>query len=303
MLTLFATPKPFSGHIRLIQRNAIRSWLSLDPKCDIILFGDDEGTGKAAAEFGVRHIPKVNCNEFGTPLLDSLFQMAQDLAKYRVMAYVNADIILLDDFVRAVQRIQRPSFLMVGQRRDIEINVELDFGNPNSQSQLRCDINKRSVLHGRTGIDYFVFDRGLFRDIPPFAIGRTAWDNWLIYRARSLGVPVIDATEVITAVHQNHDYLHHADGAEGVWKGPESKYNSGLSGTVKHAFSIADATCVLTKNGLRAALDFAYIWRRVYTLSLWYPFLAPLQRLLNILLKASRPIRAKIGFTLEKVHS
>jgi hypothetical protein len=30
-LTIFAVPKPFEGHIGMIQRNAIRSWKGLRP--------------------------------------------------------------------------------------------------------------------------------------------------------------------------------------------------------------------------------------------------------------------------------
>ena len=51
MLTLFSTPKPFRGHIAVIQTNAIRSWLELEPACEVILFGDEEGTAEVAAAF------------------------------------------------------------------------------------------------------------------------------------------------------------------------------------------------------------------------------------------------------------
>ena len=43
MLTFFTTGKPFRGHSGIIQRNALRSWLLLDPDVEVILFGDDEG--------------------------------------------------------------------------------------------------------------------------------------------------------------------------------------------------------------------------------------------------------------------
>ncbi len=67
MLTLFAIPKAFRGHINTIQRNAIKSWTLLNPKPEIILLGDDEGTAEVAQEFGLIHIPEVDRNEYGTP--------------------------------------------------------------------------------------------------------------------------------------------------------------------------------------------------------------------------------------------
>src|SRR5712691_10486867 len=66
MLTIFATPKPFRGHIAVIQRNAIRSWTLLRPACEIILMGNDGGTADIAAEFGVRYVPDVARNTLGT---------------------------------------------------------------------------------------------------------------------------------------------------------------------------------------------------------------------------------------------
>ena len=44
MLTLFTVPQPFRGEFSVIQRNAIRSWAKLDPACELILLGDEEGT-------------------------------------------------------------------------------------------------------------------------------------------------------------------------------------------------------------------------------------------------------------------
>ena len=53
MLTLFTIPKAFVGHIGDIQRNAIKSWTLLRPKCEVILLADDSGTSEVAEELGV----------------------------------------------------------------------------------------------------------------------------------------------------------------------------------------------------------------------------------------------------------
>jgi len=68
MLTIFSTPKPFRGHIEVIQTNAIKNWLQLRPQCEVILFGSDEGTAEVAARLDTRHVPEVDRNEYGTPL-------------------------------------------------------------------------------------------------------------------------------------------------------------------------------------------------------------------------------------------
>ena len=53
MLSMFALPKPFKGHIGVIQRNAIASWARLPSKPEIILFGDEEGTAQAARDLSL----------------------------------------------------------------------------------------------------------------------------------------------------------------------------------------------------------------------------------------------------------
>jgi len=129
MLTIFAMPKPFEGHIATIQRNAITSWTLLNPRPEIILFGEENGVSEIARELGLRHIPKVNRNEYGTPLLNDLFDSAQNLAVNSIVCYVNADIVLLSDFSAAVKQIVswRPRFLMIGRRWDVDITEPLNF--------------------------------------------------------------------------------------------------------------------------------------------------------------------------------
>jgi hypothetical protein len=267
MLTLFTIPKPFRGHTAVIQRNAIQSWLQLRPACEIILLGSDEGTAEAARAFGLNHLPDVSRNEFGTPLINSIFELAQSAASNRLLCYINADIVLLGDFLAAVlQPIHFPSFLMAGNRWDLDLNCELDFTRLDWETDLRQRVAEQAVLGG--GIDYFVFKKGLWGEIPPFAIGRTAWDNWLIYRARAQGAAVIDITQVVTAIHQNHDYTHIPRRDDVTWKGPEAVRNLELAGGLSHEFSLKAATHLRTPQGLRLVLTEESMRRRLYTLRL-----------------------------------
>jgi hypothetical protein len=212
VVTFFTMPKAFDGHIGIIQRNAIKSWTLLNPRPEIILFGDDPGVKEAAEEFNVRYEPDIERNELGTPLVSSLFEQGQLLASNDVMVYINADIILLPDSVDALDDFidefgANPNFLGIGERIDIDITEPLDFSG-DWDERLRAGVKERGIHHGPTGIDYFIFKRGLYQTIPPFAIGRTAWDNWLVSKALMQAVPVIDMTRRVLAVHQNHVYNH-----------------------------------------------------------------------------------------------
>src|SRR5712664_4002027 len=88
MITIFAMPKAFRGHIDVIQRNAIMSWTRLSIKPEIILLGTDEGTAEVAREFGVRHLPEVARNPEGTPLVSDLFAQGQRCAANDLLCYV-----------------------------------------------------------------------------------------------------------------------------------------------------------------------------------------------------------------------
>lgn len=268
MLTLFTTPKAFSGHFDIIQRNAIQSWLQLRPSCEVILMGDDAGAAEVAAELGVRHVPDVARNEIGTPLVNSLFQRAEQLAGRPYLCYVNADIILMDDFLLAVERVAAtfPQFLLVGRRWDVDICERLDFSDGWGR-RLEVLVAERGKLHGHTGIDYFVFPRDLWAQIPPFAIGRGRWDNWLIYGARLRNIPVVDLTEAVTVVHQNHDYSHYPGGEAAVWKGVESQLNMTLAGGLSHLYNLADADYRFARNGVRRKITPYSFYRNLVSLS------------------------------------
>ncbi|MGC2197906.1 MAG: hypothetical protein WA628_24765, partial [Terriglobales bacterium] len=213
-LTIFATPKKFDGHIGVIQRNAIQSWTRMNPEPEIILFGTDPATAEIAAEFGLRHVPNVKCNQWGTPLISDLFDQAEKLGHGSILCYVNSDIILFDDFTQALGRVstRENHFLMVGRRTDLDIKEAIDF-----RDDWAATVAHRARAEGKLqiarSIDYFAFSRGLYPSIPPLAIGRFWWDNWLLWKARSLGVKVVDASGAVLAVHQNHDYSHTTYGA------------------------------------------------------------------------------------------
>jgi len=271
MITLFSTLKPVRGHFGIIQTNALQSWLHLHPACEIVLFGNEEGTGEISSRLGARHIPRVACNKWGTPLISSLFEEAQKVANNQILCYVNADIILMSDFLDAVQRVRKRAFLIVGRRWNLKVDELVNFDDPNWEHGLRDDVAIHGVLEKPDGLDYFVFPKGIFSDIPSFAVGRPGWDNWMIYRARYLGIPVIDVTPSMPAIHQIHDYSHHPQGKEGVWKGPEAEANLQLLGGARYAFTLWDATSRLYPNGLRLALTRTHLERRLETLAVLYP--------------------------------
>jgi hypothetical protein len=254
MITFFSTPKLFAGHTGIIQRNAMESWKRVHPDAEVILFGDEEGSAEAARDLGIRHVPDVRRNEHGTKYLSPIFDAAHDLARHRCLCYVNCDIIFLSDFLAAVERVTAAGakFLMAGQRWDTDITAPVDFGSAHWETRVRQKAHEANRLRPPQWIDYFVFSHGLYyRNTPPFVIGRPGWDNWLVWHARASGALVVDVTPVVQAVHQNHDYSYHPDGAAGVWQGEEARRNYALLEDGRCFATLENATHRLAPGGLR----------------------------------------------------
>ena len=230
LLTLFSSPKPFTDpHIATIQRNAIRSWTLL-PDVNVILLGEEAGLAEAAAELGVKHLPEVKRNDSGTPLISSMFELARLNSQSPLLCIINADMLLMDDFVLAAKQAAelKSKFVLVSQRWDLDVTHPLGF-SAGWEDQLREAVRERGQLHRPAGSDFFLFPRGCYQDVPDFAIGRAGWDNWMICKARAEKWPVIDCTASMMIVHQNHDYRH-LPGGQSHYNLPETRENIRLAG-------------------------------------------------------------------------
>lgn len=253
MFTIFSIPKAFQGRFKIIQTNAIRSWTMLRPKPQIILLGDDQGTAEIAQDLGLEYLPHIKRNEYGTPLMNDIFQQGQTKAGNETVCYVNADIILLSDFTEAIKKVTQllgeKAFLIVGRKSNIELNELLDFGKSDWELRLREDVKNRGE-YVTYDSDFFVFPRGMFNEMPPFAIGRCYWTQWLIYDARRRGITVVDATKMIASIESKHDYSHaKSTGGAKRLSGVEYVSNRRLFKGCKY-FTTLDATQILTPSGL-----------------------------------------------------
>ncbi len=279
MLTLFSHFKPFRGHIGVIQRNAVRSWARLEPRPKILLFGTAGGTDEMAAEIGARHVPEVRKNRHGAALMNGLFEQAAELAESDTLCYVNGDILLESDLPAAVGRIPFPEYLAVGRRTELDLREELDFA-----ADWRAELDRRVAAGGRlqrdVAIDYFVFPRALVArlEMPDLAIGRPRWDNWTLYRVRALGLPLVDLTDAVRAVHQQHDYSHHPEGVEGIRA--EGRENLALAGGKPYLFFIRDATHRLAEGGLVRNRE-TRLSRRLDTFAVLHPWSGRFLRILR----------------------
>ena len=243
LITLFSAPKPFTNpHIAMIQRNAIQSWTLL-PDVEVILLGDETGLAEAARQVGVKHIPDVQCNANGTPLISSMFQLARENSHSELLCAVNADMVIMPDFLEAAHRSRmlRDKFVLLSQRWDLDVTQPIDF-TEGWEHRLSSIVHRQGSLHRPAGSDFFLFPKTCYADLPSFAIGRAGWDNWMIYKARKEKWTVIDCTPSVMIVHQNHDYSH-LPGGRPHYEHPDTKENIRLAGGEANIrYTILDAT-------------------------------------------------------------
>lgn len=276
MITIISAFKPFTvPHIQCIQENALKSWKALSPSCQIILAGNGKGVSEIAKKYKVLHVPDIRADERGLPLISSLFHEGKKRAVFDLLCYVNGDIILMEDILTAAKQLSkwRPLFLGVARRWDLAIRKPIAVSG-DWQTALRKQIKKEGALHGYSGIDLFLFPKETFTHIPDLVVGRAGWDNWMIFHARKNAIPVVDMTQRLTLVHQDHDAPGTRETAA-RFTDDLAKRNIQLAGGYSNLLTIRDANFLLTQKGLQRN------WYGTFSASAPWRFLLGLKRRLT----------------------
>lgn len=268
-LTFICCPKPFFPQFKDIQNNAIMSWTKLLCVDKIIICGDDEGVEDYATNLiatnnnvpnKIEYIKKIEKNSYGTPLVNFLFKLGADKSISGRVCYINADIILLKDFDETFQSfiLQYPKqkdFLLIGRRWDWHNPTPIDFNNSEWQTIVSEKAKKDGEWHAITGIDYFIHSKTTYPNIPPFALGRFIWDNWIVGNAQNnKNVMTVDLTNTVFCIHQdcpwfmNKNLVNTADKKKAL-QGPEALINKKLGGNIKGRNIKTGTNFKSTKNG------------------------------------------------------
>lgn len=241
MLTFLTSPKSFTGHADNIQRNAIRSWLAVHPDVEVIIYGDGKNVGEACRELGVRHVPNTPCSPSGVPYFNGIVEHAQIYARYDIQCYLNCDILLTPHIVSAISCISFSPYLIIGQRIDLAEGVDLNISTDWKQELEHLADKGLATLHAPTGIDYFVFPRGMWDGLLPLVIGRAGYDGALLAFCLRHRIPMVDGTLAIPALHQFHDYGHIEGAKFEVWRGKDAIDNISLHDIRHGTPTISDA--------------------------------------------------------------
>ena len=201
LITLFTTFRDFRTKAVTYQ-NTIRNWGLLSPYVRPVLYyaGDEHYLG-----WSVYRSPRVS--DRNIPVLRSMFLHAETINESTPFyGFANGDIVFDSNLVTTLQALKRDvdrfmRVLVIGQRINFNIGNNETILNLESVSRLASE---GSLFKGFAQ-DYLISTRSGYpwHCIPDFVVGRIGYDNWLVATAINLGLPVIDATATVTAVHQS----------------------------------------------------------------------------------------------------
>jgi hypothetical protein len=141
------------------------------------------------------------------------------------------------------------------RRYNHDVRDNLQLSEAAVRRTLRHQARSHGKLDGPAALDCFFFPRSVTFDMPPFAVGEVAWDNWMIQAARDKGIAVVDATPDCVLIHQRHEPLSAGPSS------PDGRRNVRLAGGLSRLGTLREADWVLQGGRLiRPSLG-----RRLYT--------------------------------------
>jgi len=202
--------------------NALRSFLALRGVSEVFVVVDHEeecstlSSVTSAGQLSCFTIPHECVHStVHKPTMGCIFRQIRSLVHADVFVFVNGDIILFDSLISAIHTIDRDlsEYVMVGRRWDVTYAVSKLIENKSNRAALELRTRATGKLHGDYGLDYFVMKREHIPvDLPEFVSGAWKWDNTLLSIFMIRGIPVVDGTAVVTALHQglnSRTYANH----------------------------------------------------------------------------------------------
>ena len=173
-------------------------------------------------------------NQFETPTVSGIWGQAIEIfPDANLYGYINADIILLGDWVSVVLAASKvfENFVIIGKRTQAQLSYfeenllkgsnHLDLGHPlhspNKNTIRALASEYRSGLKDISrnppdNIDYFFFSKNAWDiyNLKPLAWGRAFCDNYLLrkFLNKNKAPILIDASDAFGALHFMHTYTH-----------------------------------------------------------------------------------------------
>ena len=193
---------------RVIQENTLRNWASFRPFVQPVLFDShsDKRLLDMALSLGWHILPTAESHQ-GLPYLKQLFKAVAAKYKSTFYGFSNGDILyeygMIDTLVAVRDALRElKQALVIGRRTNVSIGNSTRLFDPR---RVTSAARQNGTLFQHDAEDYFFIAHNdfIWEQVPDIVIGRPGYDNFLVAKAWRAGVPVIDATNTLVALHQS----------------------------------------------------------------------------------------------------
>ena len=205
LISLVTAFKKFQGNYDRIQKSAIFSWNSND--LQVIAPYNEIGIKESCKDFqNITFIEGVKRGRelgFSTqaPIFKDLIEKALPVTGAPMVGFLNADIVLLEDFSKKIEKILEKygyDIFITGSRSDIR----LDYYANDDQSYKKVQAEPRIPF---SGSDIFITSKFIWRllisGMPEFIMGRCCLSDWLCLQAQVKKLKKYNCTNFLPTLH------------------------------------------------------------------------------------------------------
>lgn len=204
ILTLFTSwsIKSSKNHVH---NNTVVNWSTFMPRVNLVLFTNDSGLSSYVEDRGWVTFPIVNHAAGGVPVLKYMFETVMKTFNSTFYGYANSDILFDSSLITTLTTIfnnfenTKPIFIS-GRRTNVDFLTSKEAA---SYGNIQKAVKTRGTLYDNNAEDFFITNKHFdWLSIPEVVIGRRAYDNWLVFHARSTGTTTVDVSRTLLALHQ-----------------------------------------------------------------------------------------------------
>ena len=240
--------KKFKGSSDIIQKSAMYSWKAND--IQVFVPASEVDTKKVCKDYsnikmldGVRRGRDIGYNT-QTPILKDLIEQAILATETTMVALINSDIILKEDFVKQIEDFFEThgyDVFLTGTRYDIKLNYcvsdEVTYKRVQKESQ--------AVYDSFSSADIFITSKFMWRKLltrmPDFILGRYCWDNWIHLYAQLNNFRRYNCTRWLHILHpiHGHEHIYYQEKVHGK-EAPSVQHNMKLWFPVMEIYGAAE---------------------------------------------------------------
>lgn len=205
MKLIFVTScKPIDNEkTKIRQMNSILSWDWLDCDKEIFLFNKDEQIVSLYEHLNITIVKEYeSSNNSDLPTWRAMKDYASNVANEEdYIVWVNSDIIFDNTLLETIEGVEKSTnnFILTGKRKNWDDYHLLSRKDEVRQIPFTDQGDKWEI-------DYYVFKKNHFKDLPKFYIARMSFDNYLLQNSIRNVEHTVDCTLTINAIHHTHGY-------------------------------------------------------------------------------------------------